>query len=178
MSGSPMRVVATVLGLAAIAGLGALSQVPWPPRGPQHALIRLAWRTRGHRVEECRRLTAEELARLPVHMRQEEVCEGRVFSYRLRVLLDGRVVAQEDVRPSGGRGDRLLYVFREISVAPGERMVEIAWVREDDGQSGPQEAPAVLRFEERLVLEAGQVALVTYDPERRTLVRRGYGVVP
>lgn len=41
-----------------------------------------------------------------------------------------------------------------------------------------QEAPAELRFAGRLRLEAGQVALVTYDPDERRIVVRGYGGVP
>ena len=201
MSGVGVRLVAVFLGVGAVAGLGALSQVPWPWRGPQHAVIRLTWRARGHRLEECRRLSPDELAKLPVHMRREEVCEGRILAYGLRVSLDGRTVVDEMVRPAGARADRPLYVFHEIPVPPGERVLGVSFLREDvlegaarsaeeereRGMKGDsavgqrslaQEAPAELRFAGRLRLEAGQVALVTYDPDERRIVVQGYGGVP
>ncbi|MBI3983661.1 MAG: hypothetical protein HY337_12175 [Gemmatimonadetes bacterium] len=204
---SGMRVVGGVLALAAIVGLGALSQVPYPPEPPAHAVIRLTWRTRSKRVDECRRLTTEEQAQLPAHMRREEVCEGRVLAYRLRVVLDGDTVADETVEPRGARADRPLYVFHEIPAPPGVRVLDVAFVREDslrgatggdegttggderatggedsavrEGRAGRvQETPAVLQFSERLELEPRQVALITYDPERRALVLKGYGQTP
>ncbi|MBI2535483.1 MAG: hypothetical protein HYW06_00585, partial [Gemmatimonadetes bacterium] len=99
--------------------LGWLSQVPYDAAGDVDAVVRLAWRTRGTRVEECRRLTAAERERLPIHMRQEEVCQGRTVPYRLVVVLDGRSVVNEAVYPSGARADRPLYVYHEFAVRPG-----------------------------------------------------------
>jgi hypothetical protein len=161
-------------------------------------------------------------------MRREEVCEGRVLAYRLRVVLDGDTVADETVEPRGARADRPLYVFHEIRAQPGIRVLDVVFVREDslrgatrgdegttggderatagdvgatgddkettrgdkvttggedsavrEGRAGRvQETPAVLQFSERLELEPRQVALITYDPERRALVLKGYGQTP
>jgi hypothetical protein len=159
-------------------------------------------------------------------MRREEICEGRTLPYRLVVVLDGATAADASVEPSGARADRPLYVFHEIAVDPGVRLLELEFVREDvlgrsagdedearggeerrgearrserlaradeerreetggdddrvrEGHAGrAQETPALLQFKGRLVLEPRQVALITYDPERRTLVLKGYGHMP
>lgn len=224
--GDPMRrhgrrFSALLVALAATWAMAALSRVPYDATSADHALIRLSWRTTGEFVDECRRSTPEELERLPVHMRREVVCEGRMVPYHLRVTLDGRVVAEETVRAAGARQDRPLYVHREIRVAPGEYHLAIVWERDDDPSveatapgslvTGPADptipvpdepaetgtsasggtgsspgtatgsdrtdGPAVgdggPAFEGRLRLEAGEVALVTYDPDRRVFVARG-----
>jgi hypothetical protein len=181
-------------------------------------MIRLTWRATSERVDDCRRLSPEELAALPAHMRREEVCEGRTLPYLLRVALDGDTVVQERVEPRGTREDRPLYVFHEIPVTPGERALEIAFVREDvrrearEGEEGrgearggeqarrdeerqeearsaadrvregraalAQETPGLLQFSGRVRLQPRQIALITYDPERRVLVLKGYGQSP
>jgi hypothetical protein len=40
----------------------------------QHALLRLSWRMRGERLENCRDRTPAELEALPVHMRTPRIC--------------------------------------------------------------------------------------------------------
>ena len=96
------------------------------------ALIRLSWRTASERIEHCRRLSVEEIAELPVHMRREEVCEGRLVPYRLRVALDDSMVIDEVVQPAGARGDRPLFVLRDLAVPAGEYVVTVDWSRVDD----------------------------------------------
>jgi hypothetical protein len=193
------RAAGLALALALTASIAALSRVPYTAAEADHALIRLSWRTPGAYVEECRRPSAEELERLPAHMRREEICEGRVLPYRLRVLINGRVIYDEMVRPSGAREDRPLYVYRELPVRPGDYGVEISWEREDvavfadsrpptpvgepgesragRARSGPTATPERLRLSARLALEPGDIALLTYDVDRQRLVARGRGVV-
>jgi len=195
MSRNLRRAAGVALALAVTISIAALSRLPYTAAADaEHALIRLSWRTPGAYVEECRRLSAEELERLPAHMRREEVCEGRVLPYRLHVLINGRVVYDELVRPSGAREDRPLYVYRDLPVRAGDYSVEIAWEREDvavaepptsqpsgasadRARSGPTATPESLRLATRLALERGDIALLTYDVDRQRLVARGRGVV-
>lgn len=175
------------LAIGATLALGWLSQVPYDAARESGAVVRLAWRTRGTRVEECRRLTAQELERVPVHMRQEEVCEGRVLPYRLVVVLDGRTVVDEAVHPSGARADRPLYVYHELPVEPGPHEVEVTFTRDtvpadradarERERLGEREsaAPPRLALARRVTLERDHIALVTYDAEQRRLVLKGYG---
>lgn len=171
--------------LAATVALGWLSQVPYGAAGEGEALVRLAWRTPGTRVEECRGLTPEELQQLPVHMRQEQVCEGRMLPYRLAVRLDGRPVANEVVHATGARADRPLYVYREFPVSQGGHDIQVTFSRDlvpaDTASTSPSgerrepPAPPRLEFQGRVVLARDEIALVTYDPEQRRLVLKGYG---
>jgi hypothetical protein len=158
--------LALVVGLAA--GIGALSQAPWTAEPGREAVLRLAWRARGQRVERCRRLTPEELERLPVHMRVEEECERRVAPYRLDVVLDGGRVVAETVHSAGAREDRPLYVFRDLRLPAGPHAVGITFAPADPGAV----AAVALSLDTTLVLDAGRVVLVTHDGERRQLVVR------
>jgi hypothetical protein len=165
-------VVALLVTALVLAAIGWASRAPWAPPA-DGAVLRLAWRFPGVRVEECRTPTAEELERLPIHMRRTEVCEGRMLSYRLRVRLDGREVLHQVVESPGARGDRPLSVLREIAVPPGEHTLEVMWEPAD--ASAPAGARR-LRASARLRLVERDVALVTYDPDLRDLVVVGYGV--
>lgn len=170
------------LALAAVvtASIAGLSQVPYTARRGEDAQVRLAWRFRGERVEECRRLTPEEIERLPVHMRRAEVCEGAILPYRLDVELDGERAAREVIRATGARADRPLYVFREYPLAPGAHHVRVTFTRlggseRDDAAEEDDVMPARLEIERDLTLAPRQVALITYDAERHTLVVLGHG---
>jgi hypothetical protein len=158
------------LALAAGAGIAALSQLPYAPPAAEEAVLRLSWRAVGERVEECRRLSEEERAALPVHMRREEVCEGRLLPSHLWVEVGGRVVVDDTVRPAGARGDRPIFVFREVRLPPGEHAVRVRFSREDRGGDAP--TPPLLELADTFALGAAEVALVTFDADRRVLVAR------
>jgi hypothetical protein len=151
-------------------------------------VIRLAWRARGERVRRCRTLTPDELAKLPAHMRQEEVCERAVLPYRLRVTVDGASAIDELVHAGGAREDRPLFVFRELSLAPGAHHITVAFERasgrdgevegeaEDDRvqrreprESPVRETPHHLALDETVTLAPRAILLVTYDDEGQRL---------
>ena len=167
--------------------LGWLSQVPYDAARDVEAVVRLAWRTRATQVEECRRLTGAELERLPIHMRQEQVCQGRTLPYRLVVVLDGHTVVDQAVYPSGARADRPLYVYHELQVRPGWHDVDIAFTRDpvpadtasqqERERLGEREsaAPQRLTLARRVMLGPDQIVLVTYDAEERQLILKGSG---
>jgi hypothetical protein len=180
----PRRVAGAALALLLTAGIAALSRVPYEPAHPEEALIRLSWRTPGAFVEECRTLSAEELERLPVHMRRERVCEGRLVPYRLQVALDGRTVIDEVVRAAGAREDRPLYVFRELPVPAGEHRLEVVWEQAEEGAAAPTARagatgapPPRLTLHARVRLAPRDISLITYDLDERVLVARGRGLV-
>ncbi len=153
--------------MAAVVGL---SHMRYEVESGDEARLRLSWRFRAA-VEECRELSEEELAELPVHMRREVVCQRRVPPFRLRVEVDGRGVLDEVVRAAGAQHDRPLYVFREISVEPGRRDVRIRFERVGEEADAPGGSPSELVLETTLELEAREIALISYDP-RAGLLRR------
>jgi hypothetical protein len=177
------RLPAVLFGAAAIAGLAWASHAPLATKAASGGVLRLAWSARPERLETCREQSSEELAALPAHMRQPLVCEGFTASYRLEVLHDGRVIAEQVVRGGGLRQDRRLYVFRELAVPTGEADVTVRMTRVENppaGSSAPRlnaqqaslaatAAPPDLSLTRRLRFAPGRVVLVTYDPDRRAL---------
>ena len=123
------RTLGGLLAAGLLLALGALSRLPYDAEGADAALLRLSWRIRGERVQECRPLTEEERAALPPHMQREEVCEGRIAPYRLRLRVDGQELEASTVTAAGARQDRPLYVFREIPLPPGEHRLEVSFIR-------------------------------------------------
>lgn len=186
MSGGLRRIGAGLLAAAATLALAGLSRAPYRAAGDDEARVRLSWRVRAEQAGECRRPTEEELEALPPHMRNPEACVGSLRPFRLRVRVDGRTVVDDRVRPGGARGDRPVYVFREVAVAPGERRLRVTFEQERGPGRGPGAeterdepdagAEAALRLELREAIRLGprEVALVTLDDGRGELVvRRG-----
>jgi hypothetical protein len=155
---------ALLLGAALVLG----TRVPWTAEPEDEAAIRLSWRAVGEPIERCRVVTPEELEALPPHMRQREICERRLAPFRLRVSLDGADVADEEVFPSGARGDRPTYVFRELRVAPGSHHLKVQFqALHPEGAPPP---PPPLQLERTLELGPRAVALVAEDPDTAQLV--------
>ena len=177
-----MRVVrlfaAVALAGAALVGLSALSQLPYEMRDTG-ALLRLSWRVRGETIESCRRATAEELAGVEAHMRQEVICEGRrVAPYRLRVAIDGRLLTDTLAPGSGVRGDRPMHVLRDIPLAPGPHRIVVSLERQGPGAVGDtlqrreherRAIPPRLGIDTMLAAAPNEILLVTYAPDERAL---------
>jgi hypothetical protein len=176
------RVTGLAVALAMTVGMAWLSNARLAPERQGDALLRLSWSARPERVETCRTQTAEELAKLPAHMRQSVICEGGSAVYRLQVLRDGIMVLDELVHGGGLRHDRPLYIFREIPQHAGDAVITVRLERVDpapgaggsaSASSGPHsisDLPRSLQFERRLHFGRDRVILVTYDPERREFV--------
>lgn len=170
-------VAAVALGVALVA-MG--STTPLAVNAPDRASVRLAWSVRPERIEECRARTAEELARLPAHMRQPMECIGAAAEYGLTVLKDGIRVIDDRVHGAGLRRDRRLFVLRQIDVVPGRVSLDVRFDRIGEttaigaaaARRARDVAPPHLTFIEQLDIAAGEVVLITYDPDRGALVAR------
>lgn len=147
-------------------GLVVLSGVRYTPSTPAESLLRLSWRTRGQRVEACRRPTADEQASLPAHMRRDEICEGRIVPYRLHLVLDGEAAVAEEIHASGAREDRPVYVFREIWLAPGRHRIDIRFMPLDAGEDTD-----VLALDTTVTFAAGAIRLVTRSDDGNLEIR-------
>jgi hypothetical protein len=166
---TPARAVAAAVLCAALASAIAFgSQAPVRIDPSDDAAIRFSWRARSAPVEECRTPSAEEQAKLPIHMRQSRVCERRLAAFRLEVALDGAPVIDARVAPEGAQHDRPAYVLRELLVAPGTHRLGVRFAPEVEAAGPPQSLDLPLE------LSAREVALVTEDPETGRLeLRRG-----
>ena len=87
-------------------------------REPQDGAIRLTLRSSQARIEICRDRSAEELAKLPAHMRTQRVCDDVAIDYRLSLDVDGRREFGEVLSHSGLRRTRPLVAKSSSSTSP------------------------------------------------------------
>lgn len=108
-----------------------LSSVPMAQGVSEGALLRLSWKAVPERIEVCRELSEEELAKLAEHMRQRVRCDGRFATYTLRVEVDERAVHEGIVRGAGLRNDRPMFLLHEIGMNPGEHRLRVVFQRRE-----------------------------------------------
>ena len=125
------RGFAVAMAVLAALGLRAATAKELASPTAGSSLVRLSWTARPERVERCRRLTDDELAQRPAHMRMRMECEGGFARYLLTVRVDGNLVAGDTIRGGGVRHDRPMHVFNEIAVAPGSRHLVVELARLD-----------------------------------------------
>jgi len=150
------------------AALVLLSHAPrFAPLPAGAALLQVSIAHAGARLAACRRLSAEELAARAPNMRAPEVCPRGRSAVRVTVELDGRVLIDETIAPSGLNRDGTSSLYRRIPVAAGEHRLR---VRVIDDLRDPR-APA-RTFERRATLELapGQVMSVDFKPARGGIV--------
>jgi hypothetical protein len=144
--------------------------MPLAYHGSGTARLRLSWSARPERIEVCRTLSAEELARQLEHMRQRVQCDGRFATYALRVEADGRVLDQVVVRGSGLRHDRPLYVLRDFDLAAGVRRVRVSFARRERTEGETAAVAATPSAEADTGIFAGRAAREALERERRAQV--------
>lgn len=191
------RLLAVGTAIVAALGIAAVSRARIPVHTSNDAVLRLAFSARPERIEHCRTLSDAELADVPQHMRQREVCEGTTASYRLEARRNDVMLESRVVRGGGMRSDRQLYVFDEFPLPSGTSVVEVRLERidvrdmpdslasaaelrdtQDSLATREQDArarrvadavPAQLLLRETVTLEPREVLLVTFDRETRQL---------
>lgn len=161
------RIAGALVTVALASGLALTSALPVPTSREAAAAVRLSWTARPEWIEECRAATEEELARVEVHMRQRVICEGAAASYRLRIRVDGTVVAEHVVRGGGLRHDRPMHVLVEQPVAPGSRHLRIELERREARDSLHGTLPSDLAAVEDTGLFAGRAARELDERSRR-----------
>ena len=164
-----------VLGAAVAAAitvaLGFLSRAPVSGAHEGSATLRFSWRLRAEEAGECQRASAEELADLPVHMRNPNACVGSVPAHRLLVRVDGEERFDLMIEASGARHDRPLFVFRELLLEPGRHDVRVSFAPDGGGSEGDTgEAGRGLFLDTPVDIGPGDVRLVTRHEDTGALV--------
>ena len=131
MTRALQRLAAGIVSLAATAGIVALSRAPYRTGTGDAAALRLSWSGRPERIERCRELSDEELAKRPAHMRLRLECEGHPARYAVRVRSDGAVLSLDTVTGGGLRGDRAIHMLREYAMPAGRRALSVEIARID-----------------------------------------------
>lgn len=141
----------------------------WPPfhqLEPQQALLRLSMLHPGVPLADCRQRSAEELAKLPAHMRTAQDCPRERSPLRVRVALDDRTIVDESFAPSGLSRDGAAAAYRRIAIPAGAHRIRVGV--NDDVRRGDVFTTA----ERDLHLAPGQVVLIDFDPRRGGVIIR------
>ena len=107
--------------LAAVgAAVGYLSSAPAYHEVPDGmAQIKLAFRHGGQRVEDCRRLTPEEIAKLPTNKRRPNTCSRERVPVSVVIEVDGKPLYEDVLQPTGLSRDGPSETYRKFLVPAG-----------------------------------------------------------
>lgn len=119
------------------------------------AQIKLSLSHGARRVEECRRLTAKEIAALPPGERRPNDCARERLPIQVQLLVDGELLYDEVVAPGGLAGDGPARLYRKLIVQPGHREI-VARLKDSDRASGfdyETRAEVTLRPQQSLAID-------------------------
>jgi hypothetical protein len=110
-------------GFAAVIGVFAA----WPiyhqtPEGS--AQIKLSFNHSGARIEECRKLTAEELSKLPTTQRRPVNCSRERLPILVQLTFDGTPIYEAVLEPSGLSRDGQARAYQKFIVPTGKHIIE------------------------------------------------------
>ena len=87
------------------------------------AQIKMSLSHGAERVAECRRLTAEEIAKLPAAQRRPHTCERQRVPIRVQLVVDDTIVYDEELMPSGLSGDGPARTYQTFLVPAGPHRI-------------------------------------------------------
>jgi hypothetical protein len=83
------------------------------------AQIKLSFRHGGVRLEDCRRLTPSEIAKLPPNERRPNTCSRERVPLAVRIDLDGRPIYEASLEPTGLSRDGPSETYEKFLVPAG-----------------------------------------------------------
>ena len=99
------------------------------------AVIKLSFSHAGDRVGPCRRLTQEEIAKLPPNMRRSEECPRARLPLLVELDLDGEVATHRLLPPVGLHRGGASAVYLRVQVAAGKHRI-VARMRDSARNEG------------------------------------------
>ena len=126
------------------------------PLPPGAALLQLSLTAQGARLAPCRRRSEAELAKLAPSMRAPLDCPRGRAPVRFTLALDGRMLVDESVPPSGFARDGASTIYRRLAVPAGRHLLRVT--------VGGAER------EQGVALGAGRVLSIDFDPHRGGIV--------
>ncbi len=128
------------------------------------ALIKLSISHLGDR--ECRKRTAEELAKMPPNMRAPMDCPRERSDIALEVDLDGQSIFRTVMHPTGLYKDGISTVYKRFEVKAGPHQLA---VRMDDNIAKPGHS---FEKEGQITLAPAQVMVIDFNPDQGGLFFR------
>jgi hypothetical protein len=110
---------------AAAAVVGYFASSPAYQQVPEGlAQIKISFRHGGVRVEDCKKLTSEETAKLPANKRRANTCARERVPVVVEIRVDGNVAYAEVLQPTGLSGDGPSETYDKILVPAGPHRIE------------------------------------------------------
>lgn len=141
----------------------------WPTYrhlGDDEALIKLSFTHAAQRVDECRKLTPEELAKLPPNMRAPTKCGRERSPVIVEVDIDGKPAIRHVARPSGLSRDGASSVYQRMTVPAGTHQVAVR-LKDDAGKEGFE-----YEREKTVTLAPAQILVIDFDPQQGGITLR------
>lgn len=166
---SPLSPV-SLLGQALFYGLfaviiGYFSTAPkYQHLPPVQSLIKLSFSHHGQPVAECRKRTAEELAKLAPNMRAPMECVRERSPVKVQIELDGKPLFAGLAPPSGLSRDGTSTIYRRFEVPAGEHALAVKMndnVRVKDFN---------FTKAEKVTLKPAQILVIDFDAEKGGVV--------
>jgi len=132
---------------------------------PDQALVRVSFIHATQRKQACRERSADELAKLAPNMRAAQDCPRERSPLLVEIELDGKVVLQREVQPSGLRRDGNVAVYQRLALPAGRHRI-VARLRD--------RAEGALNFagEQTVELAGGGVLIIDFNAQRGGFVFR------
>lgn len=145
--------------------IGVFSQwPPYHPLGADQALIKVSVSHLGQPVGECRRLSEEELAKLPPNMRFPLQCPRERSPLTMEVDIGDVNMLKRTVAPTGLSKDGAASIYERLVVPAGEQRIDVRF--NDDIRPG---APTYRR-QTSVTLAPGQVLVIDFSAEKADIV--------
>ncbi|MGA8053170.1 MAG: hypothetical protein WCA12_04810 [Burkholderiales bacterium] len=133
---------------------------------PNQGLLRLSFKHPGKTKAECRKRTAEELAKLQPQFRTDMDCPRERSPVRVRVELDGEPLYDEAFPPAGLSRDGASSGYRRLPIAAGPHTLRVQFNDDVRVQGFNFERAA------RVEVKPGQVVLIDFNPEQGGVIIR------
>ncbi len=121
------------------------------------AMITLAIKHASQRQKECRKMSPEELAKLPPNMRVGMDCPRERSPLDIDVALDGKSVIAKNIESPGLHKDQTIDIFESIKVKAGKHMLSIK-MNDSVRVKGP-----TFTHEQDIALEPAQLLVIQFD---------------
>ena len=109
---------------AAAVLVGYFASLPLYEQFPEgQAQIKLSFAHGAARTKECRRLSSQEIAKLPANERRPNTCSRERIDMKVQLLVDDASLLETELKPTGLSGDGPARVYRKFTVSPGKHVI-------------------------------------------------------
>ena len=155
------RIPLQILNYAAFMGLVWYLSImpPYHQLDEGQAMMTLTLSHVGKHVDECKKLTQEELLKLPPNMRKPMDCSRERSTITMEMRLDDKVVYNQASPPHGLYKDQGVDVYKSIKVPAGTHKLQV-WLNDDVNIEGP-----IYKHMQTVTLEPSQHLIVQFIPD-------------